>query len=230
MTNQKAIEQVRKLIALSSSHNENEAKAALALAQKIMLKNGLDSAQLEEKTYDQKEIDSITRLKPHTINILGILSDYYQVQHIQKISRFYNNGKLDKVNEIMLIGEPDNIAMAEFIYTYLNRLFPSLFSEYRRQTGCPLNHKKTFYQGLTRGIENQLDATKKQVEQEHGLIIVKDKGIANHLDKLYPRAKEVTHKAPIRSREAYNQGIATGKSINLSRPIPSKKSMQKLLG
>ena len=215
----RTIEKIKKLLALGQSTNENEARQAISLATKMMIENNLKQSDITEKQYIEQEIDSVMNFSAYKLKILALLDQYYCVQYLAHRRMDYNTYK--KKSYINLIGSPENVEIAEYLYHYLCDLFPKLWKEYKIANNAPTKFKLSFYEGLIRGLRITLSETKNAVEQEHGLVIVKDAGIEKFLRNKYPRIKTTTRRSSIHSSSTMSSGISQGKKISLSRPIPS---------
>ena len=223
----RTIDKIRKLLALGQSQNENEARQAIALATKLMLENNLAQSDLVERQYIEKhDIDAGIKFPVYKTKILAVLDEYYNVTHIMCRRMDFDTYK--RKTHINLLGSPENVEIAEYLYKYLCDLFPKLWKEYKLANNAPTKFKLSFYEGLIRGLRITLSASKKSVEQEQGLIIVKDAGIENFLRNKYSNLKTKTLKSQLRSASTMTAGIQQGKKISLSRPIPSK-SHKKLI-
>lgn len=231
MTNnqQRTIDKIKKLLALGQSQNEHEARQAIALATKLMLENNLAQSDLVEKKYIEKhDVDSSPRYQTHKRKILALLDEHYNVTHLMISRMDFRTYK--RKTHINLIGSPENVEIAEYLYNYLCDLFPKLWKEYKAANNAPTKFKLSFYEGLIRGLRITLAESKKSVEQEQGLVIVKDAGIENFLRKKYSNIKTQTIKSKLHSASTMTAGIQQGKKISLSRPIPPKSTKKLISG
>lgn len=228
-TNEKVIDRIKKLIALGGSSNAHEAQNALALAAKLMMQNNIAQDQLEDRQYDKQELEGMKRMPTYYKSILTIISEFYGVECILSKRSHRSNGRIQSKTDTTLIGEKTNIELAKYLIAHLNRLYPSLFTQYRKETGCPLNYRASFYTGLTRGIKAQLRQAKQSFEQENSLVIVRDANLDKEVAKHFPKLKHTSIKHQIRSHQALQAGKNQGQNINLNRPIASNSTMQKLL-
>ena len=75
----KLIEKIQKLLALSGSSNENEAKAAMTKAQELMLKHNIDMRSVKEhdSEYINELSEAFKREHPSMKYINSIIEKYF---------------------------------------------------------------------------------------------------------------------------------------------------------
>jgi hypothetical protein len=120
-------------------------------------------------------------------------------------------------------GRPDNVAMAEHVYTWLLSTGERLFSEYKQANELKGNtERRRFLLGLVRGFTEQLNQQRQTVE-ETGLVWVGDAGLDSFVGKRHPRLR-TSRPSTFKRTDAYNQGVSQGKRLDLKRPVTEKPS------
>ena len=90
------------------------------------------------------------------------------------------------------------------------------------------SQKPSYLQGLYEGLEEQLKKSRKKVESEMGLVLVKDEGLEAFTKQKYPKLKSsVSHQVKSNALGAYLQGKEDGTSIKLRQGL-SDAEPQKL--
>ncbi len=81
---QKVLEKIQKLLALTSSSNEHEARLAAERASELLTKYNLTASQLPstDNEYQKTEVARKRRLSPEDRYITGILCEYFFVENL----------------------------------------------------------------------------------------------------------------------------------------------------
>ena len=231
------INKIQKLLSLANSHNENEAKAAMNMANILLLKHNLSIQQIEthideQKTqYQTKNVkEGLSTLRFHQKLIADLLQNHFFVKIIIISKPIISALKPKYSKTIQLIGTKENCEIASYIFAYLDKAYPELWKTYLNNNQDANNRQKnSYYHGLTKGIKTMLEATKWKVEEEMGLILTED---ANLLELV---KQKTTGKYGARSNscnvdsKVYNDGIDDGANITLKKPINSESTNQKLV-
>lgn len=212
---------ISKLLNLATSSNENEAKAAAAMAQSLMVKHNLKMSEIEVKEYEESTIDEFGRESVRTKYCRSIIDQYFFVNVVTH--RTWENRKW--VSRLKIYGASENVEVATYIYSFLDKAFLRLWKQYKAETGCPASSKQSFMFGLYKGICSQLKDTRKKVENETGLVVVPDAGLRKWQDELIGKTQQ-RRSNPVNTRdsEAREAGREQGKALNISRGISSSSS------
>ena len=127
MTNN-IIQKIQKLFSLANSDNENEAKAAMNMANSLLLKHNLSLQQINgyQAEYQRKNVNEGLILKYHQKLILWLLKGYFFVECIVMRSE-------NRVKTFQLVGTAENCEIASYIFEYLDRTFPELWKIYLKK-------------------------------------------------------------------------------------------------
>lgn len=215
---------IQKLLSLANSDNQHEAELASKKANELLVKHNLKMQDVEShnENYDDDVLCDKAKKSAEDKFILSILNKFFFVQTVQDRIRDRVTGR--NVTRIHILGKKSNVEVATYVYQYLTRAFKTLWTQYKAEHGCPSNYKQAFYLGLHTGLCNQLEQTKKDVEQETGLVVVKDADLADFVASTLGKTRSVSSKAAIRDRGAVQAGTEAGKNIRIRRGLDEGSS------
>ena len=218
------IAKIQKLFSLANSANENEAKAAMNMANTLLLKYNLSLQQVEGYivNYETRDIKKgVPTLKIHQKLIIDILQKYFFVKcmvHSKPVDKNYHRVKYLKT--VQIIGTKENCDIASYIFVYLDRVYPELWNVYSKDNFNVKHYRKSYYYGLSEGIKSMLEATKWRVQEEVGLVLKEDANLAKLIDQKCKGKYGSSSNFEVDSK-VYDDGISDGSSITLRRPIKS---------
>lgn len=220
MSNQDKIkDKIKKLLRLSRSCNENEAKAAMAKAQELMMQYKLNMADVSEMDMEVKELGTgifYSRQKDFwRAALIEAISKYYCVEHY--INRAYRSSRC----QICLIGTETDMQVCLDVFNFASQYIEEWFKKFKASEGWKYSiqylnaTKNTYGCGFAKGIEEVLKYQTEQKQQEWGLVMVTPKAaqdFVNGLDKHTSRAK------PNDSGDIHIslQGYNAGKNVRLN--------------
>jgi hypothetical protein len=216
MTDSVILLKVKKLLALAESGNEYESKLAAEKANAILVKHNLTMQQAQQSSadYENFEFDLGSKRTPVTLKfVAAIVKAHFFVEVVtsRKIC----------TKSLRFLGKKDNVEVAVYVYGFLSNKFQELWLEYKKTSGAPASHKQSYWLGLYQGLNSQLLSQRKKVEQEEGLVLVKDKGLDLFRDQQYPNLKKGSNS----SFNAYGDSISAGKqdgvNIRISKAMHS---------
>lgn len=227
----KIIDKIRKLMNLGTSCNQAEAEAAMAMAMRLMQVHNIELQRVEAANaraedplakYVSKGAMKIGMRTPTEFNFYhSILSEFFFVKTI--ISRGFQG------STIYFVGTPENIEMATYVASQLADTYRNLWYAYKKEHGVPTTFKRSFYNGLTRGLRSKLQDERGKVQQEMGLVIVKDP----YLDAAYRREFPMTRKTAgskfHNDHSTSSAGWEAGRNINIRPGIGSSSNQTRLL-
>lgn len=212
------IEKIQKLLALATSPNEYEARLATEKANELLIKYNLkmqDVASYDADDFIDRVVDDFDRSPVEFKFICPIIQLHFFV------GVYYNN-IVNGPKALRFVGTATNVAIATYMFEFLNRKFKLLWGMYVIEFDAPTTSKQSFYLGLKQGILEQLTLKRAAVEQEAGLVVVTD-----------PRIKQaLAHMSTMRSSVDSNDisaliaGQAEGASLKLTPGLPDAKSGQ----
>ena len=167
--------------------------------------------------YEKNILAEGSRKAPEDKFILSILTNHFFVNIVSSRER-YVNGRITKT---YILGTDTNVQIATYVYGYLKITYKKLFKEYKKVTGCPASARQSYYCGLMQGLSEQLAKTRKQTEQETGLVVVRDSGLEKYMRDAFPRLKSKSSSTSIRDKTALNTGRKDGEKIRISKGIQS---------
>jgi hypothetical protein len=207
----KLIEKIQKLLALSDSPNKNEAEAAMTKAQELMLKHNIDMRSVEQhdSEYINETSESFKREHPSMKFINSIVEKYFFVRIVKsnrRTHKYFN-----------YIGEKQNVQTAIHTVNFLKSTFDRLWKEYKAETGAGRGSKQSFVCGLYEGFCEKMDQQRQEAEQKYELVLVEDPRATEKMNELFPRLKTSSGaRMNLRDANAQSAGHAAGRNINLS--------------
>jgi len=222
MDRKEIIEKIQKLLSLANSSNEHEAKLAAQKATELLTKYNLSMQEVETS---QREYDSIhyagdkSRMPAEHKYIFGLLQRFFFVKVVRGRKPTYDpkTGMPKRVITWSFFGQQHNVKIAHFVFAFLDNTFHNLYKVYQKNNETNRASRNSFYLGLYRGLVEQLDAGKKKVENETGLVVVPDPGIDKFINDSVGKTRSVPSRN-VRSvdSEAYHKGVEEGKKIRIA--------------
>ena len=227
----KIIDRVRKLFALAQSANEHEAKTAANMASRLLIEHNLSAEEISaEKSYEETEVDEgLGKIQFYHKEILCILRDYFFVElYARRLSVYTERHERRKSRaSLVLIGTATNTKIATFVYEFLSRKYIQLWADHKKKTGCPGSFKTAYFAGLTKGLREQLKVTRTQVQEEKGLVIVKDPGLTKFMENM-KLSKTQPSKLNKMDAATYQAGVEMGKNLRIAQGLESATQNNKL--
>jgi hypothetical protein len=209
---------ISKLLALAESPNEHEARAAAALAQKLMLQHNLARERAGGgRAYEFRHLGAPTGRVPEHARILAvILEQHFFVSAIWVSVWRFEEAKRGSVLEIC--GTAANLELASYVHSFLLHTAERLWESRQRARRDPRNReRRAFLAGVMTGFLEQL-ATQRRESREQGLVWVGDPALTSYFRARHPRVSTVRYGASGPS-EAHNEGREHGRRIVLTRPM-----------
>jgi predicted SprT family Zn-dependent metalloprotease len=228
----RVVERIAKLLALAESPNVHEAEAAMAAAQKLMLRYNLDerahgAGKNRQYGYRQLGVPS-GRVEESERLLAALLGRHFFVEAIWVPVYRPREGKRGSVLEIC--GTAANLEIAEYVHTYLRTTAERLWLDHKRALRIHGNRdRRVFVAGVMTGFAEKL-AAKERAHKEEGLVWVKDGDLGHYFRRRHPHVRHVRH-AGSRKNEAYAHGREAGRRIILHRAVAgAAASRGRLLG
>lgn len=212
----RVVEKIGRLLTLAASPNQHEAEAAAVAARKLMLKHNLDVVSAP-KRYEYRRLGAPTGRVEESARILaGILARHFFVEALWVPTYGPSTMKRGTVLEIM--GTPENLAIAEYVYAFLTHSAESLWRAHQAERGVRSNRdRRTFHAGVMAGFREKLETAHK-TEVSRALVWVRDPELDVYLRKRHPRI--TTRATGGRARNAsFHEGRNAGKRLVLSKSI-----------
>lgn len=202
---EKIVEKIKKLLALSKSPNENEAMAATLKAQALMAKYEIDLSQVETNE-DRKIVERIYcdngkhEMKKWKYGLATIVANNFMCKMF-----------LYGTNVVFYGYEEDaEIALNTFRYLYEagNRLALKYYNNYRKNGMPTKGVMNTYLSGFKAGIKSILE------KQSTALMVVTPQKVKDSFEEITKDAKIHTTKVNIASdTAAYSHGVKDGKNL-----------------
>lgn len=218
---------VAKLLALAESPNEHEAQAAMAQAQRLMLKYNLEAPP--PGAYAFRHLGTPTGRVSEAERILScLLRDHFFVEVIWVAVWRPLEGRHGRVLEVC--GTPANLDLAEYVHAFLTGTAEALWREYRRAHGIRSNRdRRTYIAGVMAGFRDRLETERSQLRSE-GLIWVGDRDLGRYYRLRHPYVRSM-HRAGGPRNAARAHGQEAGRHIVLRRAVGGAPSARgRLLG
>lgn len=219
--NEKLITKIRRLLALATSPNENEAQQAMLKAQELMVKHGFSMTDIdvEDEKKETTELDANDWAKCPwwAPTLASIIADNFKCYTLMRRKVYNRCG----VTKIVFIGLKQDAEMAKEIYNFSYMFLDGVLKQNRasyKEKGYTTSHANMFNNDYAQGFIDGLKAKfAEQVEKNGwGLILVKDKDLQEYYGKKYEgKLKSEKCDAPMAGNHlAYAAGYEKGKSFN----------------
>lgn len=245
---ERVLKRVEKLFALAGSTNEHEAQLAMERAQEIMTQHNLGAyeARLKQGAHGGRpemisKVINLGRSKMWTYEdlIISILTSHFFVYVV--ITQEYSAQRLKMLRALDIMGTPENVAMAEYVFHFLQRVTESLWVDHRRVH--PDAHRTSFCAGVVLGFRSKLEAARVQKDrvvresrpgyQTRALVEANVSQIEQTIGaERYPHVSTGGSRGSVRlDRESMDAGRSEGQKVVLHRGIESSSGPSgRLLG
>lgn len=155
---ERLLDKTRKLLALATSSNENEALLAMSKVRELYAKYNLDEAQVGKRAYSQLRIEiGKARMEDHTWRIQSLLCSHFMVDAIALDSFDLKLGI--KTKAVELVGTRENLLMAEYVFHFLHQQLDFWVREQaKRRKGFSRIERRSFRVGILEGFSDKLSA------------------------------------------------------------------------
>ncbi|MBL8683505.1 MAG: DUF2786 domain-containing protein [Myxococcales bacterium] len=209
---------VAKLLALAQSPDEHEAQTAMKLAQKLMLEHNLSELEANVvRSYVSRELGEPMGKLEESVGLIGVvLREHFFVEVIQLRVWRPRQGSRGTVLEVT--GTPENVSMAEYVYSFLHHTAEALWSQHKRAHEIKGDRDRRAYRaGVITGFLEKLRA-EQRTNEEKGLVWVGDPALEKHYRARYPRISTV-RTGGAGSAEARSQGHEAGRKLVLRKGV-----------
>jgi hypothetical protein len=219
---EKVVARIARLLALAESPNRHEAEAAMAAAQRLMLKHNLDAARAQEggaRDYRHLHLGRPTgRVSEHERLVAMILGKHFFVEAIWVPVYRPLEGLRGSVLEIC--GTRSNLAIAEYVHGFLHETAERLWRDHKAEHAIRADRdRRTYLAGVMVGFADKL-ARQDTRSKSEGLVWVQDGDLSRFFRQRHPYVRHVRH-AGQRRTDAWAQGREAGRQIVLHRPVQS---------
>lgn len=222
---------IEKLLALGRSANAHEAALAMEKANELMAKYHLQGLGQGEKPHhscvviDRKR----KRLAGYQRHLCGILQEFFLVRVV--LSQRFDPAAGESYKTIELFGTPENTAIAEYCYDFLENRLALLWAQNGRSfNGRTRTEKTSYYLGLLRGFSLKLRAQKQArtaaetAPAAGALMAAEEQRLAHFVGLYHPRLRRASSRGARVYGGTYRAGVETGKTIVLAEGVGNKDS------
>jgi hypothetical protein len=212
------LQKIASLLVLAKSANQHEAELAMNTAQRLMLKYNIENVlDVTMSHYTFRHLGKPTLRTTEADKLLScILSKHFFVACIWIYVWRVAEGKQGRVLEVC--GSDDNLELASYVHTFLNRTANRLWFKYKREEGLRSNRfRREFRAGVMSGFLDKLNDEKKVCQQE-GLVWVGEKAVQDYYKKRHPD-RRAGRRFNITSGSTHDAGAAHGREIVLHRGV-----------
>jgi predicted SprT family Zn-dependent metalloprotease len=224
----KTVERIARLLALAESPNRHEAEAAMAAAQRLMLKENLDAVSAAgTRTYGFEHLGRPTgRVLEHERLVAMILGRHFFIEAIWIPVYRPFEGKRGSVLEIC--GTPENLAIAGYVHGFLHQTAERLWREHQAARRIRSNRdRRSYLAGVMTGFADTLKRQEVKSQSE-GLVWLGDGDLTRFHRRRHPHVRHVRHAGRPRS-DAWSRGREAGRKIVLYRPVQGAATSHGLL-
>ncbi|MEW5975085.1 MAG: DUF2786 domain-containing protein [Acidobacteriota bacterium] len=236
---ERLLKKAEKLLALATSGNEHEAALAMQRVQQLYQRHNLERIKAREQAGQVYLLIQMgkKRIERHESLIASILVEHFSVEVIH--TSLYDAARLSEYKALELLGTPENVRMAEYVFHFLQNQSQLLWQRYRSQTGKDARNRRSYLLGLLNGFREKLEQHR---SQPHPWSL--DGGSAQALVRLMKSEKRrlnafVRQRHPRlfrkhwgrrrHDRQAYVAGVAEGRNLTLNKPLSSSARNRGLL-
>ena len=209
------IEKIRKLLALAESSNENEAQAAMLMAQKLMAKHHLELSEIQDAPVDHDVLEQEGDKKAHGSawkrRLASLIAHNFQCET-------YLYGY--KTYKTIFVGKKDNLEICKFVYSSAVRFIDINFTKYWNEDGkwnwcgcerplsAAISEKTSYANGFIARLREKFKEQKVQADKEGwGLVLVKDADVTAYKATLNLKSASFVG-GRTTSSNAYSQGYS----------------------
>ncbi len=221
-------DRIARLLALAESPNVHEAEAAMAAAQRLLLKHNIELRDARAaQGYVWRHLGTPTGRTTEAERVLSLmLGRHFFVEAIWIPVYRAQEGKRGSLLEIC--GTAENVDIAEYVHGYLAVTAQRLWREHKAQLGIRGDRdRRTFLAGVMSGMSDKLAREAKKSESA-GLVWVADGDLAKYFRKRHPHVRHVRYAGQRRS-EAYAHGREAGRKIVIHKGIRDRPAERGLL-
>lgn len=218
-----ALDKIRKLLALAESANQNEAEAAMAAAQRLMLKYNLDDvSRNRRRDFVVAYLGTPTgRVQEYQRVLAAVLHKFFFVEVLWLSVWRPLEAKRGTILEVC--GTAPNVEMAQYVHAFLSHSADRLWLRHKLANRIRQDKdRRQFFAGVMTGFYKKLDAERAPRQQE-GLVWVGDPQLTQHFRRRHPKTTTAYYGTSSGS-EAHRHGRAAGEQLVLHRGVSGGSS------
>ena len=220
---EKIVSKIKKLMELATNNpEEKEKESAMRHAQRLMTIYNLEMTDLDSVESDYINDDTIDLLKSYRseTNWAGVI-----VQEHFFVKIVLNKTK----NKIHVLGKPENVQVAKYIFEFLKQEFRRNWQNYKTEMNIQGTDGKTDYcKGLFLGLHAKLTEEKTATIQERGLVLRKDIKLDDFAENQFDKLKKSKPRQNGNDKIKMD-GYEDGRKINIKRGLGDSGTNNKKL-
>lgn len=175
---------VKKLMALSTSSNSNEAELAMIKSQQLLLKHNVETKYIDGDDNEKMFIKRILKQTKENAKMRAIA----QILKTFFVNTVYRRG--DGFIHLEILGTAVNVEIAEYVANILQHEFDKLWDQARRQHVHlkGMVAKNSFFLGIAQGYCNKINSLKRDYDPATtNALLVIEKTLIDAKELVYPR-------------------------------------------
>ena len=216
----KITEKIAKLLALAESPYEEEAKAALLQARRLMAEHKLMPEDIEPQENKKviQECVGVTCTKlssPWTVYLSTLIAAHYCCRP------YRSSVHGSKISEIGFIGMEDDFKLCKLAFLYAYDCVASRCRQIRTQKGCPATVSYTHLRAHETVLDRGLSAAFQKQETEHqewGLVMVVPQAVEDVVSKMKRSSYKISPQSNMNHQYAA-MGYADGQKFDMRRRL-----------
>ena len=181
--NNKIVEKIQKLLALSESSNEHEAQLSMLKAQELLAKHKLSLKEVKEFTgYNSAIKDKVSAVSFKKATWKALLAEV-----IADNFGCYSYFKTSYTHTITFFGREEDVAICNIVLEYAVDSIASkvnrLRSEYYRKGYSTKGLENDYALGFIKGLSDKYEG-QKRANHEWGLVLVKDEEVVEAYNRI----------------------------------------------
>ena len=211
----KALDRIRKLLALAASSNQHEAELAMRKAHELMLRHNIDQLPVEHGFEVRWLGEPRRRVRGVEADVMGLVAEFFFVEVIAIPVYLPREAIHARVYEIT--GTHANLEMATHVYSFLLATAERLWQQNRGDARVRSGRDRRSYQsGVIRGFREKLLLGRVELRGV-GLVWAGDKRLEAFYRRRNPRI--VRRRRNIRLDGAHAAGREAGHTVVLHKPV-----------
>ncbi|MCR3761435.1 DUF2786 domain-containing protein [Clostridium felsineum] len=216
--NNKIIEKIQKLLSLSESSNENEAKLAMIKAQELLIKYKLSLKEVTNYSVN----NSIIEEKVSKVSFTKARWKGYLAKIIADNFGCYNYYKRRRTNTIIFFGKEEDIIICDIVLNYaidsINSIVKRLKYEYSKKKISTKGIENDYALGFIDGLQESFEIQKKS-NTKWAIVLAKDKEVTKEHNRIKFNGK-ISMKVKYNGyNHIYFKGHEDGKKFSITDKI-----------
>ncbi len=219
MSKEKIIEKIQKLLALSNSSNEHEAKLAMENANKMLMKYNLSMKDVRDVQSDILEhvVERSGRISKWKIVLLQSIAElnFCEVIYMHRTNQ---------PKDLLLVGKDHNIIVSIEVYRYLVQFLDRNVKENTKHIECKNSYRVGFALAIRQRANQIISERKSEGVNGHSgeeckdLILVEKHAVDQYLSEQDVKSQKSSLKNDY-DFESFMKGSLDGQNISLNQQI-----------